>query len=83
MCCVPLIKGIVRLQFSEHRKKRHPDKRFGINYYSCYPCQCLSMSYKDMLKHESRVNKTANVMFDGQNERHFMSDGTSTQHIKY
>jgi hypothetical protein len=61
-------KGIVRLQFSEHRKKRHPDMWFGTNYYSCYPCQCLSMPCKDMLKYEARVNKTANVTFDGQNE---------------
>jgi hypothetical protein len=43
----------------------------------------LSMPCKDMLKYEARVNKTANVTFDGQNEWQFMSNGTSTQHIKY
>jgi hypothetical protein len=53
---------LVRLQFLDHRKKRHPDMWFGTYYYSCYPCQCVSMSCKDMQKHEARVNKTANVM---------------------
>ena len=56
------------LQFSEHRKNKHPDMWFSANCYSCYPCQCLTVSYKDTLKHKARVNKTANPMFDEHNE---------------
>ena len=56
---------------------------FHANCYSCYRHQCLPMSCKDMLKHEAKVNRAANLMFDEQNEIIFHIITTLTQHIQY
>ena len=53
----------------------------GANCYPSYPHQCLSMSCKDMLKHDARVNKTENLMIGGQKEINCISNHTHQHSI--